>query len=102
MLNAGLNYVCNKQHIPGFVFDASKFTRSGGVGTINGGLYGQLAYFPADGDTLSGTAAIPNGVTAMTQAPGDTSARLQRWPPWRGRNRQGLRANGWPQYARIS
>jgi hypothetical protein len=93
--NAGLNYVCFTPHISDLVFDASKFTVAGGGGTVTAGLINQLAYFAASGATVSGlptansgllvtsgagvpsiATAIPNGVTATTQAATDASTLI--------------------------
>jgi hypothetical protein len=41
-----------------------------GTGTIN-----QLAYYPAAGNSTSGTSVIPAGITATTQTPGDNSTK---------------------------
>ncbi len=42
-----------------------------GAGTIN-----QLAYYPASGTAIAGTSAIPNGITATTQAASDNSTKV--------------------------
>lgn len=44
-----------------------------GSGTVNSGTIHQLAQYAATGTVVSGTSAIPNGITASTQSPGDAS-----------------------------
>lgn len=48
----------------------------GGSGTINSGTTGQIAYYAANGTTLSGTGALPNGTTATTQSASDNSTKV--------------------------
>jgi hypothetical protein len=47
-----------------------------GVGTTNPGTINQLGYYAAAGSTLSGTSAIPAGITGTTQSPSDNSTQL--------------------------
>jgi hypothetical protein len=47
-----------------------------GGGLINAGTINQLAFYAAAGNQISGTSAIPSGITATTQAPSDNSTKL--------------------------
>lgn len=44
-----------------------------GCGGVNAGTLNQLAYYAAAGNAVSGTSAIPAGITAITQSPGDNT-----------------------------
>ena len=46
----------------------------GGGGTVGSGTAGQIAVYPSNGITVQGATAIPNGITAFTQALGDSSS----------------------------
>lgn len=66
--------------------DCAKFTGSAGqladagvpcgVGTVNAGTANQLAYFATSTNAVSGTSAIPNGITATTQSTGDNTTKV--------------------------
>jgi hypothetical protein len=47
-----------------------------GGAAANPGTTNQLAYYAASGNVVSGTNAIPNGITATTQAADDNSAKV--------------------------
>lgn len=47
-----------------------------GSGTVNSGTTGQLAYYASNGNTVSGTTALPNGTTGTTQSTGDDTTKL--------------------------
>jgi hypothetical protein len=49
---------------------------SSGNGTVNTGTSSQLAYYASNGNTVSGTSALPNGTTATTQAANDNSTKV--------------------------
>ena len=40
-----------------------------GAGTVNAGIINQIAVYPATGTALSGSNALPAGITAVTQSP---------------------------------
>jgi hypothetical protein len=47
-----------------------------GSGTVNSGTANYLAYYSSTGTAVSGTSAIPNGITATTQSAGDNSTKV--------------------------
>lgn len=47
-----------------------------GGGSTNPGTINQLGFYAAAGNVLSGTSAIPAGITAITQSPNDNTAAL--------------------------
>jgi len=47
-----------------------------GGGTISPGTTNQIAIYPAAGNNLQGVSAIPNGITATTQAPSDNTSKV--------------------------
>lgn len=54
---------------------ATALASLGGAAVVNG-LANQLGYYAANGNTISGTNAIPNGTTATTQAGSDNSTKI--------------------------
>jgi hypothetical protein len=54
---------------------ATALASLGGAAT-NPGTAGQIAVYAATGNVVSGTSAIPNGITASTQAINDNSAKV--------------------------
>jgi hypothetical protein len=51
-------------------------TPGSGSGTVNSGTANQLAYYPSTAAAVSGTNALPNGTTASTQSPLDSSTKV--------------------------
>lgn len=47
-----------------------------GAGSIGAGTTNQIAVYPASGNNVQGASAIPNGITATTQSPGDNSGNI--------------------------
>jgi len=52
------------------------FGSAGGSGTVNSGALNQLAYYAAAGTAVSGTSALPDGITATTQPSTDASTKV--------------------------
>lgn len=51
-------------------------TSAGGSGTVTTGGVNQLAYYQTATNTVVGTSALPNGITATAQSAGDTSTKV--------------------------
>jgi hypothetical protein len=47
-----------------------------GVGRVSAGTTNYLAYYPAGTAAVSATSAVPNGITATTQSPGDNTTMV--------------------------
>lgn len=52
------------------------FTAATGTGTVTSGVANQLAYYASTGPVVSGTNALPNGITATTQSAGDSTTKI--------------------------
>jgi len=64
---------------PGSSAGTTRYLREDCTWVANGAAFGnanQLAYYPSNGTALAGTNALPNGTTATTQSPGDTTTKV--------------------------